>query len=98
MTLRITTALLIWCAAMALPLPASAQATFTTLYSFCTQGAFPDCTDGLSPEAGLIQAAPAGSVFVVEADVRLDFQTLPDPQAWDVRSYPPAMVGIYRKE
>jgi len=57
MTLRITTALLIWCAAMALPLPASAQATFTTLYSFCTQGAFPDCTDGLSPEAGLIQAA-----------------------------------------
>ena len=48
--------------------------------------------------AGLIQSAPAGSVFVVEADARFDFQTLPDPQAWDVRSYPPAVVGIYRKE
>ena len=48
--------------------------------------------------AGLIQSAPAGSLFVVEADTRFDFQTLPDPQAWDVRSYPPAVVGIYRKE
>jgi len=48
--------------------------------------------------AGLIQSAPVESVFVVEADPRLDFQTLPDPQAWDVRSYLPAVVGIYRKE
>jgi 16S rRNA (guanine966-N2)-methyltransferase len=48
--------------------------------------------------AGLIESAPAESVFVVEADARLDFQTLPDRQAWDVRSYPPAVVGIYRKE
>ena len=48
--------------------------------------------------AGLIRSAPAGSVFVVEADARFDFQTLPDRQAWDVRSYPPAVVGIYRKE
>ena len=47
--------------------------------------------------AGLIQAAPAGSVFVVEADERFNFQTLPDPEAWNVRSYPPAVVGIYRK-
>jgi 16S rRNA (guanine966-N2)-methyltransferase len=43
---------------------------------------------------GLIQAAPAGSAFVVEADERFDFGRLPDPQAWDVRSYPPAVVGI----
>ena len=48
--------------------------------------------------AGLIQSAPAESVFVVEADARFDFQTLPDPQAWDVRPYPPAVVGIYRKQ
>jgi 16S rRNA (guanine966-N2)-methyltransferase len=48
--------------------------------------------------AGLIELAPAGSVFAVEADERFDFQTLPDPQAWDVRSYPPAVMGIYRKE
>ncbi len=47
--------------------------------------------------AGLIQTAPVESVFVVEADARFDFQTLPDPSAWDVRSYLPAVVGIYRK-
>jgi 16S rRNA (guanine966-N2)-methyltransferase len=47
---------------------------------------------------GLIDAAPAESVFVVEADARFDFATLPEPQAWDVRTYPPAVVGIYRKE
>ena len=45
--------------------------------------------------AGLIRSAPTESVFVVEADQRFDFQTLPDPQAWDVRSYPPAVVGLY---
>ena len=48
--------------------------------------------------AGLIQSAPPESVLVVEADARFDFQKLPDPPAWDVRPYPPAMVGIYRKE
>jgi 16S rRNA (guanine966-N2)-methyltransferase len=48
--------------------------------------------------AGLIQAAAAGSVFVVEADARFDFLTLPDPQAWNVRPYLPAVVGIYRKD
>jgi 16S rRNA (guanine966-N2)-methyltransferase len=47
--------------------------------------------------AGVIQAAPADSLVIVEADDRFDFLTLPDPQAWDVRSYPPAVVGIYRK-
>ena len=47
--------------------------------------------------AGLLQAAPSGSVAVVEADERFDFLTLPDPQAWTVRAYPPAVVGIYRK-
>jgi len=46
---------------------------------------------------GLIAAAPAGSEFVVEADQRFDFQQLPDPAGWDVRSYPPAVVGIYVK-
>ena len=48
--------------------------------------------------SGLIQAAPDGSVFVVEADVRFDFGQLPDYSKWDVRSYPPAVVGIFRKE
>jgi uncharacterized repeat protein (TIGR03803 family) len=30
--------------------------TLTTLYSFCSQGVPPDCTDGANPYAGLIQA------------------------------------------
>lgn len=41
--------------------------------------------------------APVGSVLVVEADERFDFAQLPEPEAWDVRPYPPAVVGIYRK-
>jgi 16S rRNA (guanine966-N2)-methyltransferase len=48
--------------------------------------------------AGMIQSAPVESIFAVEADERFDFQTLPNPQAWDVRSYPPAVVGIFQKE
>jgi 16S rRNA (guanine(966)-N(2))-methyltransferase RsmD len=47
--------------------------------------------------AGLFDAAPERSVFVVEADARFDFQQLPDFHAWDVRSYSPAVVGIFRK-
>jgi 16S rRNA (guanine(966)-N(2))-methyltransferase RsmD len=46
---------------------------------------------------GLIQAAPPESLFVVESDGRFDFSRLSDPQAWQVRSYPPALVGIYEK-
>ena len=48
--------------------------------------------------------APATSVLVVEADERLDFQALSREGAsnergqWNVRSYPPAVVGIWRKE
>src|ERR1039457_3861221 len=29
--------------------------TLTTLYSFCSQGVYPNCTDGAAPEAGLVQ-------------------------------------------
>jgi len=47
---------------------------------------------------GLTQAAPGESIFVVEADGRFEVQRLPDSQAWDVRTYPPAVVGIFRKE
>jgi hypothetical protein len=48
--------------------------------------------------AGLMEAAPAESVFVVETDERFDFQVLPQPETWNVRSYPPAQVGIFRKK
>jgi len=46
---------------------------------------------------GLIQASPKKSIFLVEADDRFDFALLPDPKAWDIRSYPPAVIGVYRK-
>jgi uncharacterized protein (TIGR03437 family) len=29
--------------------------TLTTLYSFCSQGGYPNCTDGASPQAALVQ-------------------------------------------
>ena len=45
---------------------------------------------------GLLESAPAGSVFVVESDDRFDFGLLPDAATWDLRQYPPAMVGLYR--
>jgi 16S rRNA (guanine966-N2)-methyltransferase len=47
---------------------------------------------------GLLKAAPAGSVLVVEADDQFDFGQLPSPTAWDVRAYPPAVVGVLRKK
>jgi 16S rRNA (guanine966-N2)-methyltransferase len=47
--------------------------------------------------SGILDSAPPESEFVVEADARFDFQTLPDPSRWDVREYSPAVVGIYRK-
>jgi 16S rRNA (guanine966-N2)-methyltransferase len=54
-------------------------------------------TEMLEMVGGMIDAAPSGSVFVVEADSRFDFEQLPDPQSWDVRAYSPAVVGIFRK-
>ncbi len=45
----------------------------------------------------LMSDAPPGSTFAVEADDRFDFALLPQPGAWDVRAYPPAVVGIWRK-
>ena len=53
--------------------------------------------DMLELIAGLIEAAPAESVFVAESDTRFDFALLPQASRWDVRTYRPAMVGIYRK-
>lgn len=39
-------------------------------------------------------SAPAASRFVVEADERFDFSRLIEPEAWRLRSYPPAHVGV----
>lgn len=45
----------------------------------------------------LWEAAPSKSLSVVEADGHFDFTTLPQPELWDVRSYPPAVVGLAEK-
>jgi 16S rRNA (guanine966-N2)-methyltransferase len=45
----------------------------------------------------LLNHAPPESMFAVEADERFDFSSLPDASRWDVRTYPPAVVGILRK-
>jgi 16S rRNA (guanine966-N2)-methyltransferase len=48
--------------------------------------------------------APTGSILIVEADEAFDFALLRDDNPapnivgeWDVRAYPPAVVGIWRK-
>jgi 16S rRNA (guanine966-N2)-methyltransferase len=53
-------------------------------------------TEMLDIIGGMIPVAPPNSVFVVEADERFDFKLLPKPENWDVREYPPAIVGILR--
>ncbi|MEY3206029.1 MAG: hypothetical protein RLZZ21_2360, partial [Planctomycetota bacterium] len=42
----------------------------------------------------LMQAAPAGSTFVVEADESFPATELPDPGAWDTRPVHPAVLHI----
>jgi 16S rRNA (guanine(966)-N(2))-methyltransferase RsmD len=53
--------------------------------------------DMLELLGGILTAAPHGSVMVVEADARFDFSLLPSPDAWRIRPYPPAVVGILEK-
>ncbi len=47
---------------------------------------------------GLMSRAPEGSLFAVEADRQFDFDRLPSAEQWDVRAYPPAVVGVFRIE
>jgi 16S rRNA (guanine966-N2)-methyltransferase len=48
--------------------------------------------------------APRGSILLVEADDPFDFELLrgdvasDEYQAWDVRSYPPAVIGVRRNQ
>ena len=44
----------------------------------------------------VLTTAPPASVFVVEADEHFNFGEMPEAEAWDVRAYPPAFVGIRR--
>jgi 16S rRNA (guanine966-N2)-methyltransferase len=42
----------------------------------------------------MLEDAPTGSLLVVEADERFDMRQLPNPDCWDVRHYPPAVVAL----
>ena len=50
--------------------------------------------------ARIAEHAPPASTLVIEADQRFDFQSLigENGSGWDVREYPPAVVGIWRLE
>ncbi len=52
--------------------------------------------DTLALLEGLIEAAPAGSILVVEAEQTFDLELLPRADEWDVRRYAPAIVAVYR--
>ena len=41
-----------------------------------------------------LKTAPMGSLVVVEATQEFDFTQLPQAATWDVRTYPPAVVGV----
>ena len=42
-----------------------------------------------------VDRAPNGSMIAVEATAEFDFSTLPLAEEWDVREYPPAVVGLF---
>jgi 16S rRNA (guanine(966)-N(2))-methyltransferase RsmD len=46
----------------------------------------------------LIAISPPGSVFAVEFDNRFNFRELPAADQWDIRPYPPAILGIWEKQ
>jgi 16S rRNA (guanine966-N2)-methyltransferase len=52
--------------------------------------------DMLALIATVVRAAPAGSIVVAEFDERFAAAKLPDAESWDVRTYSPAIVGVYR--
>jgi 16S rRNA (guanine966-N2)-methyltransferase len=45
----------------------------------------------------VMDASPQASILVIEADERFNFGLLPGESAWDVRTYTPAVVGVWRK-
>ncbi len=60
--------------------------------------------DMLELIGAVLDRAPEGSILIVEADERFDFELLPGnvaverhAEGWDVRTYPPAVVGVWRK-
>lgn len=46
---------------------------------------------------GLAQSAPLESLIVVESDEKFELSNLPNPDAWESRLYPPALISVYKK-
>src|SRR5262245_9112212 len=44
-----------------------------------------------------VELSSAGSQMVVEADERFRFSSLAQAERWDVRNYPPGVVGVFEK-
>ena len=44
----------------------------------------------------IFDRSPEGSHLIVECDEHFDTQELPNPELWDVRSYPPAVIALRR--
>lgn len=51
----------------------------------------------LSLISRVLDGTPPNSMVVVEADANFDFVKLPDADNWNVRTYSPAVIGIWRK-
>jgi 16S rRNA (guanine966-N2)-methyltransferase len=47
--------------------------------------------------AGLLDRSPPESTLVIESDKGFDMGLLIEPESWDIREYPPAVVALYRK-
>ena len=45
----------------------------------------------------MVQTATDGSLTVIECDDRFDTSTLPQADRWDIRRYPPSVIGMYEK-
>jgi len=98
-TLRITSAFL-W-GKRDLPSPTDGPPRNIPWLVFCSPpyDFFVDRLDDMFALIGqIVQAASSGSTIVVESDERFDFRALigDKDSAWDVRHYPPAVVGIWR--
>ena len=47
---------------------------------------------------GMLNAAPAGSLFVVESNEDFDLKLLPNFAHWESRHYSPAVVSVFKKQ
>jgi 16S rRNA (guanine966-N2)-methyltransferase len=83
----------VWAARHDLPRGAAWSVFCSPPYAF-----FVERTEAMLDLIGrMMEDSPGGSMLVVESDDRFRFEQLPQPDAWDVRRYPPAVVGIWRR-